>query len=261
MGFLDHSTNNIIIDAVLTNLGREILASNAGAFQVSKFSLGDDEVDYTLIRKFGRTIGKEKIIKNTPIFEAQTAQDIALKNRLITVINPTATHLPVISTNATLYAEGQSIPGVANYSQKSQVKEVSISAGTNSYVILQANQTMGGVGGSVPAGMSDQQYDVFSNNKFISLYSSTGQGSGNLGSIKTYSSLDPLTSIARYVCDTSNGSLNIGIRSVNSLQESAFQVYGSNGVIKTMLTLVGRTSGMSTSIVVNIIKAQALQVK
>ena len=61
MGYLDHSTNNIIVDAVLTDIGREFLARNDGSFSIVKFAMGDDEVDYTMIRKFGRTVGKEKI--------------------------------------------------------------------------------------------------------------------------------------------------------------------------------------------------------
>ena len=83
MGFLDHSTNNIIVDAVLTEKGRQALA--AGTFSIDKFSLSDDEVDYTIIQKFGRTVGKEKIIKNTPIFEAHTNSDLAQKHRILTV--------------------------------------------------------------------------------------------------------------------------------------------------------------------------------
>ena len=46
MGFLDHSTNNIIVDAVLTDLGRLRLSQNDGSFSIVKFALGDDEVDY-----------------------------------------------------------------------------------------------------------------------------------------------------------------------------------------------------------------------
>ena len=60
MGFLDHSTNNIVIDAVLTDEGRHVLATNPGAFNLAYFCLGDDEVDYTLIQKFGRAVGKKK---------------------------------------------------------------------------------------------------------------------------------------------------------------------------------------------------------
>ena len=75
MGFLDHSTNNIIIDAVLTDTGRRYLARNDGSFSIVKFALGDDEVDYSTISKYGRTVGKERIEKNTPVFEAQTIGD------------------------------------------------------------------------------------------------------------------------------------------------------------------------------------------
>ena len=97
MGFLDHSTNNIIVDAVLTDLGRQFLARNDGSFSIVKFALGDDEVDYTIIQKFGRTVGKEKVEKNTPIFEAQTIQNVAQKFKLVSVSNPNLLRLPVIS--------------------------------------------------------------------------------------------------------------------------------------------------------------------
>ena len=79
MGFLNHATNNIIVDAVLTEKGREILARNDGSFAIQKFRLGDDEVDYSILEQYGIIIGKEKIEKNTPIFEAITAQNLALK--------------------------------------------------------------------------------------------------------------------------------------------------------------------------------------
>ena len=48
MAFLDNS-GDIILDAVLTDLGREKMA--AGGFKVKYFALGDDEVDYTLYNK------------------------------------------------------------------------------------------------------------------------------------------------------------------------------------------------------------------
>ena len=51
MGFLDHSTNNIIVDAVLTDLGRKRLSQNDGSFSIVKFALGDDEIDYSIIKK------------------------------------------------------------------------------------------------------------------------------------------------------------------------------------------------------------------
>ena len=96
MGFLDHSTNNIIVDAVLTDKGREALAKNDGSFNIYQFALGDDEIDYAVIQQFGRTVGKEKIEKNTPIIEALTAGSVALRNKLLSVSNEFLTHLPVM---------------------------------------------------------------------------------------------------------------------------------------------------------------------
>ena len=87
MGFLDHSTNNIILDAVLTDVGRQFLSRNDGSFSIVKFALGDDEIDYSIIKKFGRTVGKEKIEKNTPVLEALTQGNLGLKYRLVPVTN------------------------------------------------------------------------------------------------------------------------------------------------------------------------------
>ena len=106
MGFLDNSTNNIIVDAVLTDYGRELLARNDGSFSIVKFAMGDDEVDYTIIKKFGRTVGKEKIEKNTPIFEAQTNQNLGLKYKLVSLSNPTLTRMPGVSLSGDVSTTG-----------------------------------------------------------------------------------------------------------------------------------------------------------
>ena len=94
MGWLDGSQNNIVIDAVLTDTGRQLLARNDGSFSIVKFAMSDDEVDYTLIEKYGRTVGKEKIEKNTPVFEAQTNSGVALKYRLVSLSNPHVSRYP-----------------------------------------------------------------------------------------------------------------------------------------------------------------------
>ena len=85
MGLLDHSTNNILIDAVLTDAGRKAIADGDDSFNITKYAFFDDEVDYTIIKKYGKTIGREKIEKNTPIFEANTSANMGLKHHLITL--------------------------------------------------------------------------------------------------------------------------------------------------------------------------------
>lgn len=89
MGFLDHSTNNIIVDAVLTDVGRRKLASATTAENfVASYAFADDEIDYTMIKKYGTIVGKEKIEKNTPIFEASTSAELGVKYFLKTSSNP-----------------------------------------------------------------------------------------------------------------------------------------------------------------------------
>jgi len=97
LGFLNNSTNSIILDAVLTDTGRQFLARNDGSFSIIKFACGDDEVNYTIIKKFGRTVGKEKIEKNTPVFEALTNQNFGQKYRLISISNPNLLRLPTLA--------------------------------------------------------------------------------------------------------------------------------------------------------------------
>lgn len=47
MAFLDNS-GDIILDAVLTDTGRMRLAKGDGSFKITKFALGDDEINYKL---------------------------------------------------------------------------------------------------------------------------------------------------------------------------------------------------------------------
>ena len=105
MGFLDHSTNNIILDAVLTDMGRKLLAEAGGNFQISKFALADDEVDYRIIKEFGRTVGKEKIEKNTPVLEANTTGYLGLKYRLRSLNNNSLSTLPLLKVTSGLTSD------------------------------------------------------------------------------------------------------------------------------------------------------------
>lgn len=127
MGFLDHSTNNIIVDAVLTDIGRQSLSRNDGSFSIFQFALGDDEVDYDIIQQYGRTVGKEKIEKNTPVLEALTQGSLALKYPLISVSNEFLTHLPTmtITTSETPVAFDRT----ANISVKNVTVDIATTTG------------------------------------------------------------------------------------------------------------------------------------
>jgi hypothetical protein len=98
MGYNDNTTD-FFIDAVLTDHGRQQLARNDGSFSVSRFRLGDDEVDYRNWNELTGSDNKDQKILDTPIFEGFTNETIALRNPLITIRNSTLQFLPDMVAN------------------------------------------------------------------------------------------------------------------------------------------------------------------
>ena len=155
MGFLDHSTNNIILDAVLTDIGRQFLARNDGSFSIIKFALGDDEIDYSIIKKFGRTVGKEKIEKNTPVMEALTRGNLGQKYRLISISNPNLSKLP----NLTLVGVSDSTLSLSRATVSGDIaKSVTV------------NQAISG-GGVLAPELTDASFKIVMDNLFITIQS------------------------------------------------------------------------------------------
>ena len=77
---LQNKAGTIILDATLTDVGRRHLAN--GKFEITKFSLGDDEISYTE----GTTGGGEYEIQTAPVtFEAITDPSSALIHGLMDI--------------------------------------------------------------------------------------------------------------------------------------------------------------------------------
>jgi len=84
MAYLDNST--ITVDAILTKKGREKLAAGQG-LNITKFALGDDEVDYTLYEP-AHPKGSayyDSAIRAIPITEASPDETQVLKYKLVTL--------------------------------------------------------------------------------------------------------------------------------------------------------------------------------
>jgi len=98
MGFLDNS-GDIILDAVLTDLGRKRLAEGNGRFRIDKFAFGDDEIDYGLYDK-NNTSGSayyDLSILQTPVMEAFTNNMSSMKSRLISYTSNDLLFLPIVA--------------------------------------------------------------------------------------------------------------------------------------------------------------------
>jgi len=225
VGFLDHSTNNVIVDAVLTDKGRQLLARNDGSFQITRFSFGDDEVDYSLIKQFGRTVGKEKIEKNTPVFEAQTNSDVGLKNRLISAANPYLTALPTLGvsvlTGATTLVRGS----------------------TPTYVDLEIKQTNFN-NASIDLDLRDPSFLVQYDSRFLTV-------TGYENNVSTASTGQNYISTVRVRqtttnADGSNGSIATFRASIKSFADTFYNFYSTSansGQISTFVTITGTASG------------------
>ena len=119
MGYLNNTS--VVVDAILTNTGRQLLAQNDGSFQITQFSLSDDEVDYTLYnpnQPSGSAFYGEAI-ENMPIIQAFPESNEIMKYKLITLPRGTA-KLPVINVgySTIIIKQGASLsitPQTLNY--------------------------------------------------------------------------------------------------------------------------------------------------
>ena len=95
MGFLNNTS--VTVDAVLTKKGRELLARGQDEFQITKFALADDEIDYRL-RDVTHPNGSNyygAVIENMPLLEAFVDENQVMRFKLVSLPKNTA-KLPVL---------------------------------------------------------------------------------------------------------------------------------------------------------------------
>tara|TARA_R100001015_G_C4634686_1_gene201745 strand:+ start:4722 stop:5657 length:936 start_codon:yes stop_codon:yes gene_type:complete len=98
MAFQNNS-GDIILDVVLTDEGRRLLAKGDGSFSVAKFALGDDEINYSLFNTGSATALQDLSILQTPILEAFTNNASSMKSKLISLSNNNLLYLPILKLN------------------------------------------------------------------------------------------------------------------------------------------------------------------
>lgn len=219
MGFLDHSTNNILLDAVLTDVGRQFIARNDGSFSIVKFALGDDEVDYSVIKKFGRTVGKEKIEKNTPIFEALTNQNFAQKFRLVSVSNPNLIRFPALQLvgGSTLIDLGRT----TTRQQRIVVEQT----------IQNENQ--------IDVELRDQAFEVELSNLFLQI---SGNSPDNIDSQQRATYLIPRDA-SQTALGGSQLTFTLELKSITDSQFTIFGTLQNKNQIRTFVKVTGLQSG------------------
>ena len=141
MAYVDNS--EITVDAILTMKGREKLASGQG-LNITKFALGDDEIDYTLYEP-AHPKGSayyDAAIRAIPVTEASPDETQVLKYKLVTLPKGT-TKIPKVEFGVPSISVNQ------NSGQVSLTPTTSPSGNTQSgYTIVLANKNAGSIVGS-----------------------------------------------------------------------------------------------------------------
>ena len=110
MAYLDNS--EITVDAILTKKGRQKLASGQ-SLNITKFALGDDEIDYTLYEP-AHPKGSayyDSAIRAIPITEASPDETQVLRYKLVTLPKGT-TQIPTVKLGVTQVSATQLEGGV-----------------------------------------------------------------------------------------------------------------------------------------------------
>jgi len=216
MGYL--SNTSVVVDAILTDKGRQLLAQNDGSFQITQFSLSDDEVDYTLYNPnhpSGSAFYGEAI-ENMPIIQAFPESQEIMKYKLITLPRGTA-KLPVITVG---------------YSTIVLKQGASLSLTPQTLNYLGATSTFEQSGYVATIG------DVRTMSAFNGVGITTAQATAlNATGVTTVG-----TNVSKTVIGTT---INLTATTVNTL-------FGTNTTLYTTLTVVGRDSGARLFIPVQI---------
>ena len=201
-----------------------MLAGNNARFQIAFFSLGDDEVDYSIIQKFGRAVGKEKIAKNTPIFEAQTQGSLALKYRLLTLPDPTVVRLPTVTLS------GQITDDLLSFNTTTATTKT-----------ITVEQTIEGET-RIPDGVSDVTFTVQIPDRFLAV-----QGRGDPISTEATTRV-AYYDITRQNANDKNGAVaQFTLVLQPGLDDTIFSVYGDSdnkNKISAVASVIGDQSGI-----------------
>jgi len=218
MGYLNNTV--VTVDAILTDVGRQLLAQQNGQFQITQFALADDEIDYTLYNP-NHPSGSAyygQAIDNMPLLEAFPQATQVMKYKLVTLPRGTA-KMPIldIGYSAIILKQGASLaitPQTLNY------------LGGNTF------ETAG-----YTATISD-----------IRLFS-TFEGVGiNTPDVQALNLANQTTTIGTSVSRTVVGTtINMRATTVNTL-------FGSQTQLQATLTITGRDSGARLTVPVTVTK-------
>jgi len=213
MGYLDNT--QIIVDAILTKRGRELLARNDGSFQITQFGLADDEIDYSLWNELhpnGSQFAGEAI-ENGTLLEAFPDEMNIMIHKLVTLPRGT-TKLPIVTAN---------------------ISKIQLSLGATTNV----NPTTLNFGGQANLKEPSGYLATIADRRLLQAFVGVGQ-KGRVSRRRPFSD----SALSETIKGTS-----FSLTAINSTS-----LFGSNVKLSTTITLEGLDSGARTTIPVEISK-------
>lgn len=212
------SNTSVVVDAILTKKGRELMARNNGSFQITQFSLADDEIDYTLYNPnhpSGSAFYGEAI-EAMPILQAYPNDTEIMRYKLITLPRGTA-KIPVLDLGYT---------------------QITIKQGASLAITPQTLNYLGATSTFEQSGYTATLGDV----RTMASFNGVGINTPEATSLNTTTTIG--TNVSKTVIGTT---INLTATTVNTL-------FGTNTSLFTTLVVTGRDSGARISIPVTITK-------
>jgi hypothetical protein len=238
MGFLnsDFPTSTVIIDAVLTDLGRQFISRGDGSFAITRWTASDDEIDYNLWNP-ANPGAEDAAILVSPVFEGFINESFALKYPAMSCDIPNLKYLPKIVTEPTT---------VTKY-YRDAIK--------NSFVVTVSQKMITNDVASIPSQIWDPSFIVQVDDDLLIC------DKVDLVNISAYN-------IGSYIAPTNStqitnvNSCNVYFRSreVTSEQWSSYANSGTvapNRQITTLAKFTGTTSGLHTTIAITLTESSS----
>ena len=218
MGYLNNTV--VTVDAILTDVGRQLLAQQNGQFQITQFALADDEIDYTLYNPThpSGSAYYGQAIANMPLLEAFPQATQTMKYKLITLPRGTA-KLPILNLNTSTISMPQG--GI--------------------YTITP--QTLNYLGGNTyeTSGYTATISDI----RLMSTFEGVGINTPTVTALNAANQTTTLgTSVSRTVVGTT---INLRATTINTL-------FGTQTQLQATLTVEGRDSGARVTIPITVTK-------
>jgi len=218
MGYLNNTV--VTVDAILTDVGRQLLAQQNGQFRITQFALADDEIDYTLYNP-SHPSGSAyygQAIENMPLLEAFPQATQTMKYKLVTLPRGTA-KMPILNINTAAIV----MPAGGVYN---------ITPQTLNYLGGNTNETSG-----YTATISDV--------RLMSTFQGVGVNSTDVTALNLANQTTTLgTSVSRTVVGTT---INMVATTVNA-------TFGNQTELYATLTITGRDSGARLTVPVTVKK-------